>query len=168
MTFRVFISSSIEDIHTVNELRKTLERYGIQSIVPDVEGYRGTHYIGGEIRPLGAIVDEIKQRIQASDCVLAIIGKGGSQSENVDSEIGIARGLGKLIIPVVEEGCEIPQNLANRGYILMDKNRPRLSYERAAQYLNTLRIEEERRNAIGGLLLLGLGLLLLAALASGD
>ena len=43
-----------------------------------------------------------------------------------------------------------------------------MSYEQAAKYLEGLKIEKERRNALGGLFLLGLGLLILAALASGD
>jgi nucleoside 2-deoxyribosyltransferase len=163
MTFKVFISSSVSDIHIVNELKRTLERYGVQPIMPsEVEEYRGRAFFGGEIRSPPSITDKIKQLIRISDCVLVIIGRGGGQSTHVGFEIGVASALDKLIIPIVEEGSEIPKNLVDREYILIDRNRPKLSYERAAQYLNRLEIEKQKRNNIGGLLLL------LAALASGD
>ena len=172
MTFKVFISSSMEDMHIVDELRKTLERYGIQPVLsPEEMHARETpdFYLLRKIPPseIGLIPD-IKHQIQNSDCILVIIGRGGRRFENVDFEIGIATALNKLVIPIVEEGSEIPKSLANREYILIDRNRPKLSYERAAQYLNRLKLEKERRNAIGGLVLLGLGLLLLGALVSGD
>ena len=168
MTFKVFISSSLEDIHLVNELKETLERYGILPILP-MEMAELKQYIEGA-RPYRPSKEDltpmIMQQIQTSDCVLVIVGRGGKRSEFVDFETGVATAQNKLIIPIVEEGAEIPKTLANKEYILIDRNQPRLSYERAAQYLNKLKIEKERRNAIGGLLLLGLGFLLLAALVS--
>lgn len=156
MTFRVFISSSMKDMEIVNELREMLVRYGIEASVP------------WEIPAGTQVADKISEEIQKSDCVLLIIGKGGGRSANVDFEIGIATALKKLIIPLVEQGSEIPKSLLNREYVSIDRNQPKLSYERAAQYLRSLKVEKEKRNAIGGLLLLGLGLLLLAALTSGD
>lgn len=114
------------------------------------------------------IVDKTKHQIETSDCTLVIVGRGGSRSESVDLEVGMATRLNKLIIPIVEEGAQIPRSLTTRRCILIDRNQPELSYERAAQYISSLKIEKERRNAIGGLVLVGLGLLFLAALASED
>ena len=161
MTFKVFISSSMEDIHIVNELKETLERYGIETILP-------SEYEIELMPPALPLADMIKRQIQISDCVLVIIGRGGRRSESVGYELGIATAMNRLVIPIVEEGSEIPPILINRQYILIDRNQPRLSYENAAQYLKRLKIEKERKNAIGGLVLLGLGLLLLGALASED
>jgi nucleoside 2-deoxyribosyltransferase len=156
MTFKVFISSSVRDMQIVRELKEILERYGIIPVLPSEV-----------ILPM-PIARVINQQIQTSDCVLVIVGRGGERSETVNFELGVATALNKPVIPIVEEGSEIPENLINKEYILMDRNRPKLSYERAAQYLSRLKVEKETRNAIGGLLLLGLGLLLLSALASSD
>jgi len=158
MTFKVFISSSMKDMRIVNQLKETLKRYEIEPILPsEITGARE------------GLMEKIRHQIRTSDCVLVIIGRDlRARSETVDFEIGMATGLGKLVIPIVEEGSDIPRTLANKQYILIDQNQPRLSFERAAQYLRRLKIEKERKNAIGGLLLLGLGILLLGALASED
>lgn len=76
--------------------------------------------------------------------------------------------MNKPVIPIVEEGSEIPTFLEGKEYILVNSDQPKLSYQRAADYLNKLKLEKETRNAIGGVLLLGLGLLLLGALFSSD
>jgi hypothetical protein len=167
----------MEDTNTVNELRETIRRYGIEtslseevtsvegqpidvtSIVPDYYDMRG-------IEP--TFLNQIRTRVVNSDCVLVMISRNGTRSEIVNWEIGIAEGLGKTIIPIIEQGAEIPETLRGKQYIIVDRNQPRLSYDRAAQYLNRLKIEKESRNAIGGLLLLGIGLFLLAAIASSD
>lgn len=155
MTFTVFISSSVRDMQIIRELKETLERYGITSVLsPDT------------FPPSVSIEQTISQQIQASDCVLVIIGRYGERSETLNSELGLATRLNRRIIPIVEEGAEIPENLHGREYILMDSNQPRLSYVHAAQYLSRLKVEKETRNIIGGLLLLGLGVLLLGALTS--
>jgi len=174
MTFKVFISSSMKDMRIVEELKETLERYGIEPILPTdiiIEKVMERHLFGDgierrETRTMPWIAN-IQQQIHKSDCILVIVGMGGRRSEFVDLEIGMATALNKLVVPIVEEGAKIPRTLVDRQFILIDRNQPKLSYERAAQYLNRLKIEKERRNAIGGLLLLGLGLLLLNAL-SGD
>ncbi len=157
MTYNVFISSSMDDMHLVQELRKILEQYGINVIIPSEE-----------ITPSALIAEKIKQLIQSSDCVLVIIGKRGRRSGSVDFELGIATAQNKLIIPLIEEGAEKPSILLNKAYIVIDKNKPQLSYESAAKYLNNQKIEKENRDTVGGLLLLGLGILILGALISGD
>ena len=158
MTFRVFISASMEDIHIVNELIEIFKRHGIDIVLPQETMLT---------EPI-TVTDMTKKQIRTSDCVLAIMGRGGSWSADVAFEIGMAAALGKLVIPIVEEGTEIPASLRQTECIIVDKNQPKLSYERAARYLDKLKIEKERRNAVGGLVLLGLGLLLLDALASGN
>ena len=157
MTYNVFISSSMDDMHLVQELRKMLEQYGIHAVIPVEEAITTT-----------AFTEKIKQLIQSSDCVLVIIGKGGRRSRNVDFEVGIATAQNKLIIPLIEEGAEKPNILLNKMYIVIDKNKPQLSYESAAKYLSKQKIEKENRDTLGGLLLLGLGILILGALLSGD
>jgi len=157
VSFSVFVSASWKDRDTVDKLVRILQQYEIQPILS-----------WDMIRVGDPIVNRIRQQIRASDCVLAIIGKHGGRSESMDFEVGMAIGLNKIVVPLIEEGADIPKALIEKQYILIDKNRPELSYERAAAYLNSLKIEKERRNAIGGLVLLGIGLLFLAALGSED
>lgn len=154
MPFKVFISASVRDEAIVEELKSTLQKYGITATSINE-------------MPLNINIEQyLRNQIIVSDCFLAIIGTNMGQSRNVDFEMGMAASLNKPIVPIVEEGAEIPKNIVNRGYILLDKNNPRLSYERAAEYLSQLKLEQEKRNSIGGLVLLGLGILLLGALAS--
>jgi hypothetical protein len=129
VTFSVYIISSLKDVDTVYELEKVLYQYGIQT------------QTGPDIKPGTSLVDSIKTTIMNSDCTLVIIGKESRPSSNVDYEIGVAMGLGKLVIPIVEKGSEIPKNLVDSQFIVIDKEQPKLSYERAAQYLNRLKIE---------------------------
>ena len=152
--FRVFISSSINDMYIVNELTNILNKYGIETSVPwnlptNIEYTRA-----------------IYQQIYNSDCILVIISLSTGYYENVNYEIKTAKSLSKTIIPLIEYGAYIPNNLRDKDYILIDRMQPRLSYENAAKYLHSLKIQKERKNGIGGLILLGLGLLLLAALSS--
>jgi len=157
----------MEDMYVVNELEETLRRYGIEISSPKrvFESMYGYARHGPIAFPKDDRVSvDLRQHIQNSDCVLIIVGRGVGRS--INTEVKLASLYGKLLIPIVEEGAEIPRSLAHRECIVVDKNQPRLSYERAAQYLNKLKIEKERRNSIGGLLLLGIGVLLLAALVS--
>lgn len=156
MTFSVFIISSMTDSETVNELKRVLNQYGIQT------------YTSHDFTNNTNLVNSVRTTIMNSDCILAIITRDSKQSRNVDFQIGVATGSHKLIIPIIEKGSEIPRILDNMQYIEIDKQYPKLSYERAAKYLSGLKIEKENRSTIGGLLLLGLGLVLLGALASGD
>ncbi|MGD0994944.1 MAG: toll/interleukin-1 receptor domain-containing protein [Candidatus Bathyarchaeia archaeon] len=157
MTFKVFISSSVLDSTVANELKNNLERYGIISVLSPNNEAMSLPY-----------EQFVRNQIQTSDCLLAIMGKGGSRLENVNYELGMAVALNKIVLPFVEKGSNIPQFLAQKAFIVFDRDNPRLSYERTAQYLNQLKIEKEKRDSIGGLLLLGLGIILLGALASSE
>jgi len=156
MRFNVFISSSMRDIEIIRDLKATFERYGITVVLPS------------EIISAAPIYQSIREQIQASDCFLVIIGEGGERSNAVNFELGIAVALNKPIVPIVEKDAILPSELRNMRYIVIDKNEPRISYERAAQYLSQLKLEKEQRNSIGGLIMLGLGLLLLGAIFGSD
>jgi len=86
----------------------------------------------------------------------------------VNYEIELARKLSKQIIPIVERGAYIPDSLGDKEYIVIDRTQPKLSYENAAKYINSLKIQKEERSVLGGLLLVGIGLVLLAALTSDE
>ena len=174
MNFRVFISSNTKDRKIVDQLNETLLRYGIESL--SSLGDMRTLTDGGDSEFARAriydlsyrIPNETEQKIKSSDCMLTIVSRSGDQTCSVDYETTVATNLGKTVIPIIEEGADIPKSLQGKQCILIDRNQPRLSYERAAQYVNRLRIEKDTKNTIGGLILLGIGFLLVAAIASKD
>ena len=156
MTFTVFISSSTQDKYVVKELVNVLHKYGIEARVPWRSLAISEEY-----------VKKISQLIQNSDCVLVIISlRALTHLDNVNYEIELARKLFRPIIPIVEHGAYIPDSLRDKEYIVIDRTQPKLSYENAAKYINSLKIQKEKRSGLGGLLLLGIGLLLLADLTS--
>jgi len=163
VTFKVFVSGSIRETEIIGELIETLGRYGIQSTIPGEFSNDIAFPVTGV--PTANLVEH---QIQNSDCVLFIITKDGMRADAVNLELGIARALNRVIVPIVEEGAKLPANLANVPYISIDRNQPKLGYERAAEYLSKLKTEKENKNTIGGLVLLGLGLLFLGLLASSD
>ncbi len=156
MTFKVFLVSNIEDRQLANDLTEALERYQIKVV---------SH---SEITPFQSYRLQVDNLIRTSDCVLVFIGQRGRQTDDMNYEIERAIKSNRIIIPLVEKGSDVPRAIRKMKYIEVNRRQPQTSYERAAKYLEGLKIEKERRDALGGLLLLGLGILLLAALASGD
>jgi hypothetical protein len=158
MVFAVFISHSTEDIDVVYELAKYLKLNGIIAHVS--EWYE---------QPGESLPEKIATLINSSDCVLALLTVGGERSKWVNQEIGYARGAGKLIIPVVEDGVKVTGFLQALEYIPFSRDNPYDAVTRAVEYLNTLAIrkeQEEQGKAILGGLLLFFGFLALAAIAS--
>ena len=49
------------------------------------------------------------------------------------------------IIPIVERGAYIPDSLRDKEYIVIDRTQPKLSYENAAKYINSLKIQKDKR-----------------------
>lgn len=149
MGYKVFISHSTRDIGIVYQLKELLELYGIEAYVAELYPEPGQR-----------LSDKISHAIEGSDCVLALLSKDGIRSEWVHHEIGYAKGKGKFILPLVEEGVEVkgfPQDLE---YILFNREDPLPALNKVADYLKRKKAEKER----GDLILIGAGLLLLLGL----
>jgi hypothetical protein len=56
-----------------------------------------------------------------TDSLVALITEGGAHREWVNQEIGFARGIQKLVIPVVEMGVEPVGFLAGLEYVRLDR-----------------------------------------------
>ena len=157
MVFTVFISHSIKDIGVVHEFARWIKSFNIDIYVAELD-----------IQPGSQLPDKIAKMIDASDCVLAILTRGGMRSEWVNQEIGYAKKAGKALIPIVEEGVEIKGFLGNVEYIPFHRDNVNEAVIKSANYLQRLALQKEQRerqNAfLGGLFLLGL----LALLASSD
>jgi hypothetical protein len=160
MVFTVFISHSTEDMDVVYELAKYLKLSGIN-----------VHVSEWFEQPGESLPQKVAGLLNASDCVLALLTVGGERSRWVNQEIGYAKGVSKLIIPVVEDGVQVTGFLQSLEYIPFKRDDPYDAVTKAAEYLKTLAIrkeQEERGKAILGGLLLLFGLFALGSIVSGE
>lgn len=109
---------------------------------------------------------QIRNAIDDSDCVLAIITSKTGRA--VESELSYAQGKGKLIIPLVEQG--VPDGPFLRTlmpvfrFSRIDGNPGRVEKE-VFEFLKTQKKNKEVLQAVGALVTVGMGLLLLASLS---
>ena len=110
--------------------------------------------------------EQIRNAIDQSDCVLAII--TSSTGRAVDSELGYAQGKSKLIIPLVEQSVQDDTFLNSFSPIFrfsrLDGNPGRVEME-VFQFLKKQEKNKEILQAVGALVTVGMGLLLLASLS---
>jgi len=153
MIFKVFISHSSKDNDIVNSLYSVLKQSGI-------EVYAALFSYAPGIQLSKKILDGIRK----SDCVLVLLTGRARMSNWVQNEIGMAKALGKLIIPIVEEGVKVPSILAGIEYIRFDKKEPLRTVEHIRRYFEQLKLQKERNAIFGlGLAALFLGLIILAS-----
>jgi hypothetical protein len=122
-------------------------------------------------QPGESLPQKVASLLKASDCMLALLTVGGERSRWVNQEIGYAKGAGKPVIPVVEDGVQITGFLQSLEYIPFKRDNPYDAVTRAVEYLKTLatrKEQEERGRAILGGLLFFFGLLALGAIVSGE
>ncbi len=158
MTFKVFISSNLKDEKIIHEMKETFSNHDIETII-----------LSEQISMGEPISEQINQLIDKSDCIIIIIGKNGDNTKTqslLALEMGLAIGKKKVILPLVEKDVDIPILLQDKKYIIYDRDNPRLTFEKVSQALKDLKIEKDKRNLIGGIILLGLGLIILDALGS--
>ena len=139
MAFKVFISHSIKDLNLIIWLKDCLQRNGIET------------YIFEEYQQPGTRVSEkIAEAIDVSDCVLAFMTKDGSRSQWVHHEVGYAKGKGKMIIPVVEQGVISGGFLEGVEYIPFRRDDPYDAIDRTAHFLSLKKAkkEEEQRSKV--------------------
>ncbi|MDV3278033.1 MAG: toll/interleukin-1 receptor domain-containing protein [Nitrososphaerales archaeon] len=91
----VFIAHSFADESFKNTLRDALLKKNMRVYAAEEELSPGT-----------PIQDKVRVKIQESDYVVAIYTKA-NPSSGVDQEVGIALGLGKPVIPIMEKGLHI-------------------------------------------------------------
>ena len=90
MAYKVFISYSTQDLPYVNATKAYLESFGIKTFVAQYD-----------IPPGANIGEDVGKAINASDAFLVLWSGNARQSGWVQSEIGVARQAGKLIVPVL-------------------------------------------------------------------
>lgn len=87
--FKLFISHLASFKVTVSELKNALDKYGVSAFVAHED-----------IEPTLEWQTEIEKGLFTMDAMCAVLMDGFSESKWTDQEIGVAFGLGKLIVPI--------------------------------------------------------------------
>ena len=100
MISRVYISHSRDDEEMALQLSRALWRVGLES-------YAALYNLSPGI----SLAERVSFGIRNSECLVALLTREGAQSPTTNQEIGLARGIDLLIIPLLEEGAEMTQYL---------------------------------------------------------
>jgi len=157
MAFKVFISYSGNDDEqsVVWRLQTLAAAQGIQAYVPKRTG-------GSQAsRPLRLIE---RVAIDDADIVVAIITSRIDRA--VENELAYALGLKKVIVPIVYQDVELPPLFQNfRVFRFSPFTPPGILETQIVEYLKEQKLGKERLQAAGAIIAVGLGLLLLSAVA---
>ncbi|WP_406657383.1 toll/interleukin-1 receptor domain-containing protein [Methanolobus sp. ZRKC2] len=93
----IYISHGKGDDHLARELARTLWTVNLESLS---SSYDESGYILPE--------QQIRFGINRSDCMIILLTKNGCNSPQLNQEIGLAMGNNHLIVPLAEEGVELP------------------------------------------------------------
>ena len=166
MAFKVFLSYSTdpEEHAIVWRLQTLATAQGIHVFVPQRSGPGLPPSRTGVTDPI--LSEQTRNAIDQSDCVLAII--TNSTGRAVESELSYAQGKGKLIIPLVEESCRNGAFLKTFSPVFifsrLDGNPGRVETE-VFDFLKKQEKNKEILQAVGALVTVGMGLLLLTSLS---
>lgn len=137
MAFKVFVSHSTEDLDIVKAIHASLTWRGVDCYV---SSYSPAY---GQDLPT-AIMENLKN----SDCIIALLTKGGTRSPWVNQEIGAARVLGKIIIPLVERGVKVRGVLQQVWQARFERKNPNPTIGNVAEKIAQLKVEKEFGEAI--------------------
>lgn len=157
MALNVFLSYSTEPDENVIvwRLQTLAAASGIQVFVPQRGGKLQT------TRPtlLGA---DVRRAIEQADCVLAII--TARTGPAVENELNYALAKNRTIIPIVEDTIKDGSFLKQfrRVFMFSRAMDPGILESQIVEFLKNEAMKKEQRQAIGALVGIGIGLLLLA------
>jgi hypothetical protein len=148
MAFTVYISYSRKDKNLVNSLYSVLKQNNINTyaldvtILPQIEGSSQS--------------SEIKKFISSSDYVFVLLTEEATKSSNVFYEIGLARALLKPILLILEPQVQMPKEVKDLPYIILDRNNVAHTMDQIQQLSARFKSQKESGNtAMGILILLG-------------
>lgn len=152
MAFKVFVSHSTADLGLVQQLQYSLETNGIETYLADLHP-----------QPGDTLASKISKAIEQSNCLIAVLTRDGARSQWVHQEIGCAKGVGKLVIPVVEEGIPPTGFVEGVEYIRFNRENPADAINSIVNHLKRLKTNKEARETMVAGFLILLGLLALAS-----
>ncbi len=97
MISRVYISHHREDELMALQLSRSLERVGLES-------YSALY----NLSPAISLAERVSFGVRNSECLVAMLTKSAALSADVGQEIGLARGIDLLVIPLLEGGAKLP------------------------------------------------------------
>lgn len=162
MAFKVFLSYSIDpdEQAIVWRLQTLAAAHGIELFVPQRTGAPTP-----SSRKNILLQDQIRSAIERCDCVLAII--TARTGATVEKELNYALAKKQLIIPIVEAGISDHSLLAKLQPIFRFSrfDPPGKVENQVFAFLNKQKLDKDQRQAVGALVAIGMGLLLLSSLA---
>lgn len=87
---RVFVSHASRDHLSVDAVRRQLQAIGVESYLAEHDQRAGER-----------LSEKVEKAIRESDVVVAVLTPDGYDSRYVQQELGLARGVGKLVVPLV-------------------------------------------------------------------
>ena len=112
MISKVYISHSPADEDLALQLARALWRVGLESYVALYN-----------LSPAISLAERVSFGLRNSECLVALLTEKGSRSPEVCQEIGLARGLDLLIIPLQEVGAELPFLIEHLRPLLFQEKR---------------------------------------------
>jgi nucleoside 2-deoxyribosyltransferase len=159
MAFRVFLSHSLDPAEQALawRLQTLAAAHGIELFVPQ----RGSIFPSGPKTTLSSV----QIAIDRADCVLAIITAEANGS--VQRELKYAAAKRKLVIPIVHSDVANHPLLAQfpQVFTFSPQENPGKVEGEVVEFLKAQHLSKEKRQAAGALVLAGLALLTLFALA---
>jgi hypothetical protein len=161
MAYRVFLSHSMsaDDEHIVRAAVASALLEGVEWYLAERDPKFGE-----------SLHKKIEAAIRSSHCMVLLWTKGGSDSRWINQEVGLARGLNKLIVPVIEKGIQPASVLGDAEYIELDRVNPVPAVERLHAYLTHLRRQQQQRDELlmaGGALAIAIVLIYLSTKGGG-
>jgi hypothetical protein len=111
MISRVYISHDEHDEELAQEISRALWRVGLES-------YAAMY----KLSPGISRAERVSFGIRNSECLVALLTKESSASATICQEIGLARGIDLLVVPLLEENAKLP--------FLIEHSKP-ISYSRS-------------------------------------
>lgn len=151
---KLFLSHNSADAHVACRFRDALAQLQIDCYMYEFD-----------VQPGFSVAAKVHERIRESDVVLVLLTRQAASSAYVHQEIGIAKGMNKPIIPLVEHGAEgALATLTGLEYLPFDPYNPQWALEQLLGYVQRLQATKKERGMIIGIL--G-GLALLMILGAG-
>ena len=170
MAFKVFLSYSVgpDELALPWRLQTDGAAHGIQIYVPRRKGYQA----GGQAAYREAAKQD-RSQMERADCVLAIITAENKQARPaLADELGRAVRLSKTVVPIVQKGLErlpvledLRQKTSTPTFILSAQDGPGKVEWEVVEYLKKQPLSEQEQRALGALVALAVGQILLFSLA---
>ncbi|MDA8054350.1 MAG: toll/interleukin-1 receptor domain-containing protein [Thermoplasmatales archaeon] len=154
----IFLSHSVRDVKMIEEISKEFNDKDLDLYIAEQD-----------IQPGSNLLDKIRDAIKKCDIFVVVISKNGLRSKWVHSEIGIAIASNKRIVPIVEEGVDVPPQLSGTEFIRFDPNEPESALDSLKIFLSKLKASRESiqlSDTIFVFVVVLLGIILIPALFS--